>query len=148
MSPHSEPKLLAANTKRGCPWKEVKHGLDEGMKTAGSWKIPIMIDVPKDSGDKYVQFEYDYIGMRLGYKGAVCVQFLLSDGEKWCDRMVARIPNGDHYVFYFDVSNHIISETTMEKGYQTMKMLANQGKLPSELKQALEEEERKRKKKK
>ena len=86
-----------------CPRKDIDHERDHGMIQHGTQENPIPVEDLRTDDGQYVQWEYVYAGKTIGYADR-CGQFLLQEGEKAVDRIVFRLPEGQHHVFYFDIS--------------------------------------------
>lgn len=110
-SPHPGLKFVAAQPKE-CPQAEFDHSLDREMEMHGSHVEPILVEEQRVK--KYVQWEYEYILLRILYHK--CFQQLLldEDRKRELDRIVVRDYGGKHHVFYFDI--------TVQKGERNKEM--------------------------
>ena len=96
-----------------CPHADFDHSKDSEMTGHGSAMKPIRVVETRPK--KYVTWEYDYIFRRIMYHK--CFQQLLHDTDRSrdLDRIVVRDYTGNHYVFYFDVTEQMAAQNERMK---------------------------------
>ena len=78
---------------------------DEGTTLHGSKASPLPVPLRLD----YLQWEYKEMGDAIGQKGKRLHQSLLQDHGCMIDRIVVEVPEQGRHVFYFDVTQNILS---------------------------------------